>query len=278
MIFLSLRGDDLAVKKYRISQFAKKLCVSLDFIRFYEGKGLIESIVDHNNGYHYYDISQSEIVYLIQQYRKLGYSVNEIVDILQHSTVEQLLQKHTALAASHKDMIKFSSQAIRYLDELSQALSSPNGTWYIVRMPAIWYLPHAEGDDFLDSSALQEEYRFWVENAPLLYSLDKWTIRPDGTLASIRHGRAIDCSVAEDFGFKPGASAELYGPKRCLEYYMDSTDFITTSPGLENIRSALDILLQKNFTLDGDIFLRHIALYSENGNLHNRFVVYIPIK
>ena len=34
------------MKRYRIGELAKMMCVSLDFIRFYEEKGLIEAWVD----------------------------------------------------------------------------------------------------------------------------------------------------------------------------------------------------------------------------------------
>ena len=60
------------------------MCVSLDFIRFYEEKGLIEAWVDPKNNYHYYDVSQSEMIYLIQLYRKLGYSVKETIDLMKN--------------------------------------------------------------------------------------------------------------------------------------------------------------------------------------------------
>ncbi len=265
------------MKQYRISEFAKRMCVSLDFIRFYENKGLIQATIDAKNGYHYYDVSQSEAIYLIQQYRRLGCSVNEVVELMQNSNLAQLQQKCAALAQTHRETMKTSRYATHYLEKMQDALASPNGTWYISRVPAIWFLPHTDGDDYLQDPAYTDAYRDWVEHAPLFFSLDKWELRADGTLKAIRHGRALECSVAEDFGFAPGAAAERYPQKRCLEYYLDSTDF-GSSLGLRNLQPAFDIIREKDFRVDGDAFLRHIAFYTEYGQPHNRFIVYIPIQ
>ena len=272
-----MKGETI-MKKYRIGELAKKMCVSLDYIRFYEEKGLIESWIDPDNNYHYYDISQAEIIYLIQLYRKLGYSVKETVDVMKNRSREEILKMHTSLISAHKEAIRNSSYNIRYLEFLKTVLSTEDGTWYISREPSFWFLAQTENDDFLEDMSFDSMYHEWAEYLPPLISMDQWKLNADRTLHSIRHGRAIGCSVAENFGLHPGPPAELYPAKRCLEYYYDSVNFhVGSDLGLDNIRVALNVVKEKEFTIDGDIFLRHVMSYRENGNQHDRFIIYIPI-
>ncbi len=281
-MLISVKGGESGMKKYRIGQLAKKMSVSLDFIRFYEEKGLIESTVDRNNHYHYYDISQSEIIQKIQEYRRLGFNVNETVDLLKRSDKTHMVEMYAARKATLLDNIKKSEYAVRYLSFLQTALTTENGTWYVSRMPPLWFLPHTLNDDYLEDLSVQATFSTWSTHVPLIYSIDKWVIAADGTLDALYHGRAVDCSVAADFGLQPSSPFELYPEKRCLEYYMDhqhSPDFnLNPSIGLRTIQNALDILKQKQFEIDGDVFVRLIASYKENGRQNDRFVVYIPIK
>ena len=270
------------MKKYRIGQFAKMMCVSLDFIRFYEEKGLIMSTVDADNHYHYYDISQAEIINKIKQYRKLGYNVNETIDLIKNSDKNQVMRLYASLADVQRNNLKRSAFAIKYLEFLQSALSAEDGTWYISLKPALWFLPHTQDDNFLEDPSVLSSFRDWAEQIPFTFSLDKWVIDRDGTLKAIYHGRAIECAVAEDCGLHPGEPAEFYPEKRCIEYYLDhihSAEF-NQAPfiGLNSIQAAVDIVKEKNFVIDGDVFVRLVTIYTENDRQHDRFVVYIPVK
>ena len=243
------------MKKYRIGEFAKRMCVTLDFVRFYEQKGLIESTVDKSNNYHYYDISQSEVIYKILQYRKLGFSANETVAL-----------------------------SIKYLDYLKTALSTGNGTWYISRLPPLWFMPHTVGDDYLDSPDLQSAYSKWANEVPLIFSMTKWKMNDDGSFSSLFHGRALEYAVAEEFGLTPHDSFELLPERRCIEYYLDivhpAESHFSMGPTLsiDYLQPALNIVREKNFEIDGDIFDRHIAFFTKDGQAFSKLVVYVPIK
>ena len=270
------------MKKYRIGQLAKMMCVSLDFIRFYEEKGLIKYTTDPNNKYHYYDISQSEMIYKIQQYRKLGYNVNDTVALLKRADREEIMQLYSSRSASHYHSIKMSTFAIKYLDFLQATLSTQNGTWYISRKPALWFLPHTLDEDYLDDPTILSTYKTWNELLPLVFSLDKWSLNSDGTLKQIQHGRGIEQSVADDFGLHPSSPAILYPEKRCMEYYLDLENQAGSgwAPSMElsSIHEAMDVVRDKQFELDGDVFVRHVTFYHQDNQRHNIFVIYIPIK
>ena len=269
------------MKKYRIGELAKRMCVTLDFIRFYEEKGIIESTVDEKNNYHYYDISQSEIIHKIQQYRRLGYNVNETIDLIKNMDREQKAAMYASRAAAHMDSLKMTSYAAQYLRFLQTALTTENGTWYITRLPPIWFLAHTRDDDYMDDLPVQSAYSEWANQVPLIYSIDKWEIDPNGALKAICHGIAVDASVAEDFDLHP-SSFELFPERRCLEYYLDFRQPPGGNPSpsidLRTIQPALDIVREKQFEIDGDVFVRLVASYRENDHHCDRFLIYIPIR
>lgn len=269
------------MKQYRIGQLAKMMGVSLDFIRFYEQKGLIKASVDPDNNYHYYDVSQSEIIYKILQYRKLGFNVQETIELINHADKERLLEMYASRATAHRNSISMSVYAIRYFEFLQRVLRTKNDTWYIEQAPSIWYLPHTLNDDYLEDTSIQKTFRMWKDKVPLNFTLDKWIIGSGGELKAIYHGRAIECSVAEEFGLKPVEPVEYLPERRVLEYYLDyklTAEFdLEPSIGLSNIQPALDLIHEKNFVIDGDIFVRLVTFYMENNYRHNIFVIYIPI-
>ena len=281
---IPLKGGDVVMKRYRIGEFAKRMSVTLDFIRFYEEKGLIESTVDPRNNYHYYDVSQSEIIYKIQQYRNLGFNVSETVELIRHANKDQMLAMFGARSEAHSNAIVRSRYAINYLDFLQRALSTQNGTWYISRLPAFWFMSHTLGDDYLDSLSIQSTFTMWAAEVPLNFSMTKWALNNDGALSALYHGRAMEQSVAKEFNFVPHNAVELVPEKRCIEYYFDYAhpkEFshnMGPSLSLANIQPALDIVREKNFEIDGDIFDRHVAFYNEKGLPYSKLVIYIPIK
>lgn len=270
------------VKQYRIGQFAKMMGVSLDFIRFYEEKGLIRSTVDPNNNYHYYDISQSDDISRIQLYRKLGFNVKEIKALLHNANKEQMIQMLSSRSDAFSDNLKTTTYSIQYLEYLKSALSTENGTWYITNKPAIWFLPHTLNDNYLEDPETVSAYKIWNEQIPLIYRLDRWSLEENGRLKSINHGRAIEKTIAEAFDLHPDPPFLFYPEKRCIEYYMENEhtrDANAPPPiGLRDIQPALNVAKEKQFDIDGDIFFRPIAFYKEGNRQFSKSIIYIPIK
>ena len=69
-------------KKLTISIIAKEIGVSVETIRYYERIGLISQPVKPESGYRIYDDEILKKLYFIKRAKKLGFSLNEISDIL----------------------------------------------------------------------------------------------------------------------------------------------------------------------------------------------------
>jgi len=69
-------------KKSTISTIAKEIGIGVETIRYYERIGLISQPEKPNSGYRIYDDEISEKLYFIKHAKKLGFSLNEIADIM----------------------------------------------------------------------------------------------------------------------------------------------------------------------------------------------------
>lgn len=65
-----------------IGELAKKTNISIDTIRYYESKGLIEPISIRDSGYREFDQSSTEIIRFIMRAKDLGFSLKEIRGLL----------------------------------------------------------------------------------------------------------------------------------------------------------------------------------------------------
>jgi MerR family transcriptional regulator, copper efflux regulator len=74
-----------------IGQVSKLVGISLDTIRFYEKKGLLESPRRSNSGYRQYSSDAVRRIRFIQAAKEAGFSLNEIQELLnlKRSTVAQ---------------------------------------------------------------------------------------------------------------------------------------------------------------------------------------------
>ena len=68
---------------FSIGDTAKLNNITVQTLRHYDKEGLLKPIyVDENNGYRYYSINQFLQIDFIRRYRTLGFSVQEIKNIL----------------------------------------------------------------------------------------------------------------------------------------------------------------------------------------------------
>ncbi|MBH48138.1 MAG: transcriptional regulator [Halobacteriovorax sp.] len=82
--------------KLTIGQLSKKCGITVETIRFYESKGLIPTPSRADNGYRYYVHESIDTLKFIQTIKSLGYSLNEIKELLPiHKDKNQVQLKKT---------------------------------------------------------------------------------------------------------------------------------------------------------------------------------------
>ncbi|NEO85894.1 MAG: heavy metal-responsive transcriptional regulator [Spirulina sp. SIO3F2] len=119
----------------KIGQLAKQTGVAVGALRYYEERGLLQS-QRGANGYRYYPLSAVHQVQFIKKAQALGFSLEDIHDILNlHqqgdrpcALVQSLLQtKITQLDQQIQEMIAFKTELEQYRDRWATETPPPAG-------------------------------------------------------------------------------------------------------------------------------------------------------
>lgn len=269
------------MKRYRIGEFAKQMGVSIDFIKYYESEGVIRSVQDPHNRYHYYDFSQSKLVQLIRYYRSFGFSAQEVVALLRHAGEDGVVRLFEEKEQVHRRRILESTHITAQLAFMAHALrEEPGGTWYIVRHPAVYFLGHTNDEEYITDERTIRHLKAWRQAVPYVYGVDRCVINADRPL--IQHGLAILEEDAKRLSLPLDPPVMVLPEARCLQYYLDveHADSFDASPSLsvEVFEPVLRIVEEKHFAIAGDMFIRFISFYCRDGVQCEKNVLYIPIR
>ena len=96
--------------KLKIGAFSQLMQVSVKTLRFYEQKGLLQPHeVDEWTGYRFYSVDQMQKLNAIREFRRLGFSLDEIKELyddnLHEPSIEQLNQKIDDAERDLKELI-----------------------------------------------------------------------------------------------------------------------------------------------------------------------------
>jgi len=272
------------MKQYRIGDFAEQMGVSIDFIKYYEEKGLIKSWQDPKNRYHYFPFNQSSTVMQIQYFRSMGYNVKEIQELLNSLNAEQSYQQFGAKAQElevSREKLNYTIAQLRFFQ--SALKRGRRGEWYVTQVPAIYFLPHTNEEEYIRDAETTTRMKQWNNQFPFVYILDRWFWNGDQQrYEKMQHGRAIEADIAHRLSLDVEAPACYLPATRCLEYYLnyshdtsfDQSSTLTT----QKYEDVFRVIRQQNFKIVGDMFVRYITLTDQDGRQNELDVVYVPIE
>lgn len=102
----------------KIGEFSKLSHLTVKALRFYEKEGLlIPASIDSWNGYRFYETSQLKSAAKIKSYRQLGFSINEIRDILNGKDTRSIFTEKAKALQTQKDDIDVRLSIINHILE-----------------------------------------------------------------------------------------------------------------------------------------------------------------
>ncbi len=110
----------------RVNELAKQLGVTADTVRFYTRNNVLNPTISQGNGYKYYSAKDSKRLRFVLSARQLGFSVNDIKEILAQadntlspcSTVRRLIEHRLA----ETEKLFLATQRLR--DRMKQAIKA----------------------------------------------------------------------------------------------------------------------------------------------------------
>lgn len=159
---------------YRIGQYAQKMGVTPDFLKYYQQVGLLNSQTAEN-GYRYYGFGESFKILECMRLKNYGFSVREREALLGEN-MQSLQEKMDKQIQALEQKVAFEQQVIASHHAFSDWLRRMDGKaadWSIEWSEEMLFLPHTSRRSFLDDPRIYEILKDWIGSMPLVRSCMK---------------------------------------------------------------------------------------------------------
>ena len=152
------------LRKLSIGEMASLNHISKQALRLYDKMGLLSPIeINDKTGYRYYSIGQSATLDMIQYYKEIGFSLNDIKERLNEmnlNTMPEVLQERYEYSEREMKKLKINQTAIlRSIDSFNRYMSLPQiGTIFYEYIPERSIYVYNTGADFFSYSYYEYEY------------------------------------------------------------------------------------------------------------------------
>jgi DNA-binding transcriptional MerR regulator len=277
------------IKHYRIGEFARKVGVSPDFLKYQEEFSVVNPQQSENSNYRYYAFAQAGRVFASIGLQNMGFTLREIESILTQDTSDELLHRLTAREAELEEEIARFRAYQAYIHDVQRARERDCSVapWYVEQIAAFAYLPHSVRHDFVDDEGLLSALRQWTKWLPVVSSAQRieCTIETDGaaSASNFSWGLMVGLDFAQAQGLVLDAPIRTVLSQRVLTYYqcleLDEGVAKDARLALENILQAPLALVRNNrLSITGEIYHRILYNSHEKGKRVLHSVLYFLLK
>lgn len=194
---------------YRIGDFAKKLGVTPDMLKYCEKKGIISS-VKTENGYRYYDFRQSSQIIEYMKLQNQGFSADEIYSTLHADSLEDLIAlEHEHHRELEKKVLFYQALIERNRQtEQFRGMFSDEPKWMLRKRNPAWFIKHTKGETISDDPNIQRLVREWNVYLPIVESACCYgwfdTLNPEwGLYIDSKYAEQFDLDTSEPVRYVP---------------------------------------------------------------------------
>lgn len=215
---------------YRIGQYARKMGVTPDFLKFYEQQGILRSDTKEN-GYRYFPFNQSSKILECMRLKNYGFSVREIVELFS-GDLTAAQAKADLQIRQLEEKVRFEQRVIAEHRQLSQWLHRLEGRtfdWSIDWGEEMLFLPHTDGRRFLDDPEIYEILKDWIGQMPMVKSCMEIPVsqlskpfRPDEF--RFHWGMVVKRRDAEEMGLPVNGAVKCLPRRKLFQFFFNGTE------------------------------------------------------
>ena len=222
-------SDSEKMVSYRIGEYARRMGVTPDFLKYYEQLGLVHSKIKEN-GYHYYAFNESYKILECMRLKSYGFSVREMealfgqeMNAVQEKMEEQIRQLEERVAFQQRLIAEH-----RRLSQFRERLGERKSDWSIEWGEDMLFLPHSDGRNFLNDPAIYEILKDWIAQMPMVKSCmeipEPWKNVPfSPDTRRFRWGMVVNRCVAEEIGLPVNAVVKQLPRRKLFQFYFSDT-------------------------------------------------------
>ena len=255
-------------------EIREKLGISRDTLRFYEQKGIIEPEIDPQNGYRYYDDWQVNLLWDCKQYQSMGFSLAEVLEILNQDTVDELAERVERRTCEVEAEIRRKELELTNLRTRAAEMRRAKGSlglFEFVDFPGRYYVPIRENHGFCDAVGAEavalSNANFSVSH-PLL-----WFPRLGEN--HFFWGYACTSATYQAIGAPEAAGVVHIDAATALSTWVDAGD--RWNVGLPLFAGLVAEAHKRCLTPRGEICADLVARAHDNDGYHRYLHVYLPL-
>lgn len=259
--------------KGTVNLYSKLLGVSKEGLRFYEQKGLISPDRDAHTGYRVYGGEEATSVEACKKYRKYGFSLNKVHDLIHQPSAHKILQQFYSqcdvLLREIEEKKRILSSLHGKIQQLENVLSC-QGEFTVAKRPAFYWTPVILNEPHCIARA-----RLWSGFSPYTDSVITW---PLGKLRGEKGIARAGCMIeAKDIGTLPIKDGYFLPEAKCLYTVNDVQGYCNM---FNTIFDDMLNYMQKNkLTPTGDAVARIVCVFVDEANTHHFLSqLWIPIE
>lgn len=171
-VWTCLRGgagmQEANVKSYRIGEFARKVGVSPDFLKYQEELGTVADVDKTSSGYRYYWFGQTSRIYEILRYKNLGFTRREIPSLIGGMGIEETARAVERRRDELRGQVDHKLELLAAMDAIvrDSRRFARAPYWLVTECEPFDVLPHSRRDSFLEYPGLEEHVRRWTRLLP----------------------------------------------------------------------------------------------------------------
>jgi DNA-binding transcriptional MerR regulator len=268
------------MKEYSIGDFAKKLGVTPDFLKYYEKQGLLHSNKTPS-GYRYYDAASTALVNECLKLKNWGFSSKEIEKLLHTTTYEKTVDYFEQRRSEILQQIQFLQGLVEYSEDMSKSLPYYSGIdqWNIIKKEGFYYL--SQSRNFELNPNISDIIKEWVKYIPLVSITARVNYSPAAPV--IEWGFSASPKIVHEQLLPIPEPVEWIPPMRYLEFY--DRRVLEDNPQNEDLNQVRNnmfinvnkIIDQYHLDVAGPSFFIVETKIREEGKRYTYQKIYVPL-
>lgn len=271
------------LRRYSISEIANMVGIPAQTIRFYEDKGLIQSVRDENSGYRLYSTWELYLLVKARWFRQMGFPLKQIAAILKLDDIDA---QYRLLCSQEEDLNRLIElnqlrldriREIKLSCETAKKYEADSGAYEIITRRGFYFLSAQKDNRLHMSKEVSQVFQEWVK--------ESFFVDTSGRFSAGKHGS--EKRISFEFGLSVDeryASLMNLSKTDTVQYYPSGKYALTwlhTSSENELKYGMLDCVIQSlqkdRFELCGDIFTNTLLMSRPDSSYSNYHCILIPV-
>lgn len=266
---------------YTIKKFASMQGLTVDTLRQYEKKGIIQPFQDEENGYRYYSDMDVRIVSTSRWYSSLGFTLSQVAEIMKTLSNESLQSAFSEKILEQKRQIVYEEEKLKELIRFQRyynLIERGEPFYEEVALPELLYLPHSMKDQLMQDEDILPYVRAWMELLPVTF-YTRWVPKASIEEREPFHYYMALCISKKNLALWPVPlpSCVRTSPERkCIHTILRKNHEEVLSG--KHLDQALRYLKKNGYRLTGDVMTMYISSRIEQGQKVNYHYAYFPVE